>query len=141
MRKKLDKDQNSSGEISKKIEVLEEKLVVEKKQIETGKVVITKKVMEEEVPLGLKGFKEKLEVDVKKIGQLMDEPGPGVRKEGDSTIYAVYREVYVKKVILEEEIWVTKLRSEQTFEDLEKLRREEVYIGKVTKKPPREPKK
>lgn len=141
MRKKLDKDQNSSGEISKKIEVLEENLVVEKKQIETGKVVITKKVMEEEVPLGLKGFKEKLEVDVKKIGQLMDEPGPGVRKEGDSTIYAVYREVYVKKVILEEEIWVTKLRSEQTFEDPEKLKREEVYIGKVTKKPPREPKK
>lgn len=138
MKKRKDQPTPDNEQRPKKVEVLQEDLVVGKKEIETGKIVLTKKVLEEEVPLDLSGFEEELRVNVKKIGQLMDEPGPAIRTEGDSTIYSVYKEVYVKKVILEEEVWVTKTVNQRSFEDLEKLKREEIYVGRVSKKPPRE---
>lgn len=138
MKKKKDQPISDEAQRSKKIEVLQEDLVVGKKEIETGKIVLTKNVLEEEVPLNLSGFEEDLEVKVNKVGQLMDEPGPAIRTEGDSTVYSVYREVYVKKVILEEEVWVTKKVKNRSFEDLEKLKREEIIVGRVSKKPPRE---
>ncbi len=137
MKKKKDQPTPAEDQKTKKVEVLQEDLVVGKKEIETGKIVLTKRVLEEEVPIELSGFEEELEVNVKKIGQLMDEPGPATRTEGDSTIYSVYKEVYIKKVILEEEIWVTKKVNQRSFEDLEKLKREEISIGRVSKYPPR----
>lgn len=138
MKRKKDQTTPANDKNTKKVEVVQEDLVVGKKEIETGKIVLTKKVLEEEVPLDLSGFEEELDVNIKKIGQLMDEPGPAMRTEGDSTIYSVYREVYVKKVILEEEVWVTKKVNQRSYEDLEKLRREQISVGRVTKKPPRE---
>ncbi len=136
MKKKKDQSAPDKDHNSKKVEVIQEDLVVGKKEVETGKILITKKVLEEEVPLNLSGFEEELQVNVKKIDQLLDEPGPAIRTEGDSTIYSVYREVYLKKVILEEEVWVTKKVNQRSFEDLEKLKREEIHVGRVSKKSP-----
>lgn len=118
----------------KKIPVVEENISIGKKKLETGKVRITKKVMEEEVPLNFTGIEEEIEIDVKKIGKVVDKPGKAVRTEGDTTIYSVYREVFVKQTILEEEVWVTKKRNEKTFKGPEKLKREVIDIEREPKK-------
>lgn len=116
---------------SDKIELAEENLHVEKKIIETGRVKISKKVLKEDVPVNLSGFDEEIEIDRKKIGRVVDKPGPAVRKEGDSTIYSLYKEVYVKQTVLEEEVWVSKKRVQKSFEGKEKLRREVLEIERT----------
>lgn len=118
-----------------KISLVEEKLSVEKKVVETGKVKLTKKVIEEDVPKDLTGYEEEIEIDVKKIGQVVDKPGKAVRTEGDSTIYSVYREQYVKQTILEEEVWVTKKRTEKNYNSPEKLKREVIEVERSRKEP------
>lgn len=114
-------------------EVIEERLVIDKVKLETGKVKLTKKVYEEEVPLDLSTTQEEIEVEVRKIGRVVDAPGEAVRKEGDSTIYSVYREVYVKQTLLEEEIWINRKRSVQQFEQPQTLRREEITVERSSK--------
>ncbi|MDT0691007.1 DUF2382 domain-containing protein [Salegentibacter sp. F188] len=118
-----------------KISVVEEKLSVDKMKVKTGEVKLTKKIVEEDIPQNLTGFEEEVEVDVKKIGQIVDKPGEAVRTKGDTTIYSVYREQYVKQTILEEEVWVTKKRKEKTFRSSEKLRREVINIERSGKEP------
>lgn len=131
--KKINKKEFTSGE-PEKIELTEENLQVEKKEIETGSVKISKRVLEEEVPIDLSGFQEEIEIDRKKIGRVVDKPGPAVREEGDATVYSLYKEVYVKQIILEEEVWIVKNKIQKTFRGEEKLKREVLEIERTPAK-------
>lgn len=122
------KEKSKKEDKSNVQEVIEEKLVIDKKKVETGKVKLTKRVYEEEVPVDLTTTKENVKVDVKKIGRVVDEPGDAVRQEGDSTVYSVYKEVYVKQTVLEEEVWVTRETTTQKFDKPQTLRREEIIV-------------
>lgn len=115
-------------------EVLEERLVVDKRKVVTGKVILEKKVYEDEVPYETSGFQEEAVIDVKKIGKIVDSPGPSVREEGNTTIFSVYREELVKQVVLVEEIHVTKKKSNQTYKGTKILKREEVNIKRSSEK-------
>ena len=115
-------------------EVLEERLIIDKKRVVTGKVILEKKVYEDEVPYETTGFQEEAVIDVKKIGKIVDTPGPSVREEGDTTIFSVYREELVKQVILVEEIHITKKRTNQTYKGSKFLKREEVDIKRSSEK-------
>lgn len=115
----------------KKIEVTEENLQVEKKKIETGRVKISKKILEEDLPIDLSGFEEEIEIDRKKIGRVVDKLGPAVRQEGDSSVYSLYKEVYVKQIILEEEVWISKKQVQKSYKAKEKLRREVLDIERT----------
>lgn len=134
MRKEDDRRQNinSTANSSNKIDIIEERLVVGKEKVETGKVVLHKRVIEEEVPLDLELIEEHMDVEVKKIGVVVDKPGPPVRQEGDTKIYSVYREVYVKQTILEEEVRITKKQTTKPFHTSEKLRREVIDVERVS---------
>lgn len=135
------KKKNQKKDKSNIQEVIEEKLVIDKKKVETGKVKLTKKVHEEEVPVDLTATHEKINVDVKKIGRVVDGPNDPVRQEGNSTVYSVYREVYVKQTILEEEVWVTREKTTQQFKKPETLRREEIVVERSsTEKDKEQPK-
>lgn len=116
---------------TKKIELAEENLQVEKKQIETGRVKISKKVLKEEIPIDLSGFEEEIEIDRKKIGRVVEKPGPAVRTEGDSTVYSLYKEIYIKQTILEEEVWISKKQIRKSFRGKEQLRREFLDIERT----------
>ena len=120
---------------SDKIQLAEENLHVEKKEIETGRVKLSKKVLKEEVPIDFSGFDEEIEIDRKKVGRVVDKPGPAVRKEGDSTVYSLYKEIYVKQTVLEEEVWITKKQVHKSFQGKEKLRREVLEIERTPSKP------
>src|SRR5690606_39776187 len=88
----------------KKIDIIEERLVVDKEIVDKGRVRLHKRIIEEDVPLDLELTEEHVVVEVKKIGNVVDKIGPVVREEGDTKIYSVFREIYVKQTILEEEV-------------------------------------
>ena len=71
----------------KKVDIIEERLVVDKEKVDKGKVILHKRIIEEDVPLDLELTEEHIDVEVKKIGKLVDHPGPSVREEGDTYIY------------------------------------------------------
>lgn len=125
-------DSIHKGKTSEVKEVLEERLVISKEKVITGKVIIEKKVYEDEVPYETTGFQEEAIIDIKKIEKIVDAPGPSVREEGDTTIFSVYREEFVKQVILVEEIYVTKKKTKQSYKGSKMLKREEIEIKRST---------
>ncbi|MCF2488589.1 YsnF/AvaK domain-containing protein [Dyadobacter sp. CY347] len=119
----------SSGE-TQKIPVIEEKLMISSKLIETGTVSVSKKVLEEEVFVDATVTSDVLTVERKEINQYVDSAPPAVRQEGDVTIFSVVKEVLVveKRLMLVEEIHITKHQDQdqKTFSQI--LRKEEVTV-------------
>ena len=112
------------------IPVLEEQVVVAKDTIETGKILIRKRVHEEEVSVNLPIIEEGYEVERKTVDkQLLAEP-PAVRHEEGNMIIPVVREVMVveKRYEVIEEIHVRKTRSEIPNQEQVTLRKESVDI-------------
>jgi stress response protein YsnF len=132
MNKYSKRNQDLKSKDAKKIEIVEERLVVDKKKVEKGSVVLHKRVIEEDIPLDLNLTEEHIDIEVKKIGEVVDKLGPPMREEGDTTIYSVYREIYVKQIILEEEVRITKKLTKKPFHTSEKLRREVVDVERVS---------
>lgn len=114
-----------------KIRLTEENLKVTKKKIETGRIKISKKVLEEEVPVDLSGFEEEIKIERKKIDRVVEKPGPAVRKEGDSTVYSLYREVFIKQTIFDEEVWISKTQTPTSNKRKEKVRKEILEIERT----------
>lgn len=116
---------------SNKIEVIEEQLSVDKKEIETGKVRLTKTVVEEDVSTDLTLTEENIDVKVKKVNQIVEQRGPASEVQGDTTIYYVYKEIYVKQIILEEEVHVRRVKSTNRITDLPKLKKEKIHVDRI----------
>ena len=125
------KEKMSKKDNPEKIELKKENLHVEKQKIETGRVKISKKVLKEEIPIELQGYVEDVEIKRKKINRLVQTPGPAVRKEGEATVYSLYKEVYVKQLMLEEEVWISKKKIKKSFRGKEKLKREVLDIERT----------
>ena len=110
------------------IPVIEEHIHIGKDIIETGKVKIAKKVLVANYDADIPVFKEEVIIERKPINEFIDGNAPGIRLEGDTTIIPIIKEVMVKRMMLVEELYVTKRRIEQTASVHETLRREEVFI-------------
>lgn len=127
---KKDKRNLKSPE-AEKIKIKEEELHVKKKKINTGSVKISKKVLKEETPIDLTGFVEEIEVKRRPVNRVVDAPGPAVRTEGDATVYSLYKEVYVKQTILEEEVWISKKKVQKSYKGKAELKREVLDIERT----------
>lgn len=121
--------ENTPGSV---IPVVQEELHVDKKQVETGKVHVAKKVITEPVNVEVPVIQEDVVVEKKALNQYIDTPPPGIRQEGDTTIISVVKEVLVKRLVLVEEIHITKRRTETSAQVQENLRKEEVTINRIT---------
>lgn len=132
MNREDDRRQDPDHNGPKKIDIIEERLVVDKEKVDKGKVVLHKRIIEEDVPLDLELTEEHIDVEVKKIGRVVDEIGPAVREEGDTKIYSVYREVYVKQTILEEEVRIIRHHTRKPFHTSETLRREVIDVERIS---------
>ena len=91
------------------VPVIEERAVVQREIIETGKVHIRKKVTEEKATVNLPIINESYEVlHVPVPKQVLDAPPPAVRYEGDKMIIPVIKEITVmqKKYEVIEEVHV-----------------------------------
>ena len=96
-----DNNPASSGhsQESRTIPVVEEHLQIGKQVIESGKVNISKKVLEENYNSEIAVFKEEVIVERKPVDQYIEGDVPGIRLVGDTTIIPVIKEVVIKRLV------------------------------------------
>ena len=111
------------------IPIIEEKLIVGKQTVETGKVRLIKTVSEYQEqlnePLAVRTF------DVERV--LLNQPvdtAPAMRQEGSTTIYPIVEEqlMLTKRLILKEELRVTLRETERLDTQVVTLRREHLTV-------------
>ncbi|GGC13984.1 YsnF/AvaK domain-containing protein [Dyadobacter sediminis] len=121
---------DSSCDQSQTIPVIEEKLVITSENVETGRVLVSKRVLEEEATWNGIIAREELRVERKEINQYVKDAPAAVRQEGDVTIVSVVKEVLVveKRLMLVEELHITRHHHQEQQSFTETLRKEEVTV-------------
>jgi uncharacterized protein (TIGR02271 family) len=113
---------------SKTIPVMREQVKIEKQSFDRKKVRVEKKIKSQKVNVEVPIIEEELTVNKVPINKYVENPPPAVRHEGNTMIISVLKEVVEKRLVLVEEIHVTKNRN-QTISNTEvELREEEVFI-------------
>jgi uncharacterized protein (TIGR02271 family) len=123
--------------------VLEERVVIRREVVEAGRVRITRQVHEheEEVPVHLQH--EEVQVERVPLNQTLPAgaPAPVTRYEGDTMIIPVLREVAVveTRLLLVEELRVTKRQVTTQHTEPVQLRREELTVERLPASSPEAP--
>lgn len=117
------------------VPVVAEELVVETRPVETGRVRITKTVQERAEVVDEPLLQERVAVERVPVGRVVEGP-VAVRYEGDVMIVPVLEEVLVveKRLMLTEELRITRQRTEKRAPQTVTLRREEVSVERVPPK-------
>ena len=115
------------------IPVLEEEIKVTKKVIDTGVVNISKTIKESTEHIDIPLSSEEVIVNRVPKNELIDTMPAASRYEGDVMIIPVLKEVAVveKRMILVEEIHISKIKSEKTETQEVVVRKEEVNITRT----------
>jgi len=125
------KDDNFTSDNTEVIQVVEEKIVVGKERVVTGKVKIRKSVTEEVHAVSVPIVNDEYEVvRVNVEPKTLLAPPAAVRQEGDTTVISVIREITVveKRYEVIEEIRVTRRKTELPLIHEITLRKEHVKI-------------
>jgi uncharacterized protein (TIGR02271 family) len=109
------------------IPVIEEHILLGREVVETGRVRITKIVSEEPEASVVPLVHEEVNVERVARNQYVDT-APDVRQEGETTIIPIVREVLVKRLLVVEELHVTKRRIETMETQQVVLRKETVTV-------------
>ncbi|WKN42182.1 YsnF/AvaK domain-containing protein [Tunicatimonas pelagia] len=111
------------------IPVIKEQVVIDKRSADTAKVRIAKSVNERNVQLDITEEQDTVMVERVPVGRMV-EIEPTARHEGDTLTIPVLREEVVieKKIILVEEIRVTKKKGETTRKVDVTLKEEDIDI-------------
>ena len=119
------------------IPLTEERLRVGKREVERGRVVVRKRVETREELAEAVLQREELSVERVPLGVPVDAPPP-VREEGDVLIVPVLEERLVvrTRLVLKEELRVTRRRRAETFREPVRLRAE---VAEVAREPGRDP--
>jgi len=114
------------------IPVIREELRVARREIERGGVRVHKRVEEREEVVEEPAYREEVTVERVPLGQPIDEE-IGSRQEGDTLIIPVLEEMLVveKRLVLKEEVRITKRRIEETEQARIVLREEHVDIEEL----------
>ena len=125
-----DSNRPSNEEKAQTIPVIEEQLRADKKVVETGKVHISKKVVENQTSVTLPLIEESYSVERVPVNQVVDEPPQALRYEGDTMIIPVMREILVvqKRYEILEEIRLTKKVTQEQHTEQVTLLKEEVDV-------------
>ncbi|RIV23451.1 DUF2382 domain-containing protein [Fibrisoma montanum] len=125
---------NPDQELPRTIPVIQEQVRIDKEVVETGHIRLSKLVHEEEQTVDVPTTHEEVNVHRVTINQYVDVPPPPIRYEGDTMIIPILREVVVveKRLVLVEEVHVTKRRTETHKPQQVTLRREEVVVQRDT---------
>jgi len=119
------------------IPVVVEELEVHKRTVETGRVRIRKTVTEREELIDQPLLREEVQVEHIPIQRIVDGP-VAIRQEGDVLVIPVVEEVLVveKRLILREEIRVTRRRVEEHHSERVVLRNEQVSVERSDAREP-----
>jgi len=121
-----------SVERGKVIPAIQEEVDVSKRNIETGRVRIHKKVNQADTTVDEPLIKEAFEVRRVPINRIVDGPVE-TRQEGDTTIFPLLEEVLVieKRLLLREELHVTRKREQVHDPQTVTLRKEEIEVERL----------
>lgn len=117
------------------IPVTEEALVVERRTVDVGTVSISSNTETRNVVVDEPVFVEELHIERHRIDRPVSLHTPPVtRTEGDTTVIPVLEEVVVveKRLMLREEVRITRIRRAQATRQVVPLRREEVHVQRST---------
>jgi uncharacterized protein (TIGR02271 family) len=123
----------SEGSIDNpKLTLLAEQLSVEKEAVETGRVRVDKQTRTREVFIDEDLLREYAEIERTPIGKQVFEVPP-VRQDGETTIIPIVEEVLYteRRLILKEEVKITRRRSTEKFQDRVALRYQEAVVTRV----------
>jgi len=114
------------------VPVMAEEAVIGKRRVESGKVRVHKTVRSTEKVVDEPVVREEVHVERVAINRPIDAP-VGPRQEGDTLIVPLLEEVLVveKRLILKEEIRITRRRVEQRSSQTVTLRTEEATVERV----------
>jgi uncharacterized protein (TIGR02271 family) len=112
--------------------VLEERLEVSKREVETGRLRLQKRVREEEQTVDEPLLADEIIIERVPVNRLVDRPA-AARMEGDTTVIPLFEEQIVlqKRLVLREEVRVTRRRIEHRAAEVVTVRREEVIIDRI----------
>jgi uncharacterized protein (TIGR02271 family) len=128
-------DSSSTG--LEKLELLAEELVVQRRQVESGRVrvdVVTREHQElVDVPLA----HERVVVERIPIDRIIDAI-PAVREEGDTIIVPVVEEILIveRRLKLKEELHVKRVRTAEQHQESVTLRRQEAVVTRTPAEAP-----
>ncbi len=111
------------------VPVIAESVEVEKRQVESGRVRIEKTVQTTDQVVNESLVHEDVEIERVPINQVLAGP-VGNRQEGDTLVVPVFKEVLVieKRLMLVEEVRITRRRTEQPFSQTVPVRTESVAV-------------
>ena len=114
------------------IPVMAETLAIDKRQVETGRVRIRKIVHEHEQTVDPPLWREEVVIERVPINRVVNEP-PSTRSEGETLILPLLEEVFVveKRLLLKEEVRITKRRIDTHAPQRVTLRREEATVERI----------
>ena len=120
--------QQSSGDII--IPVIEEQVVINKKVVDTAKVNVRKTVHEDVESYAIPLIEEHVSIERIPKNIFVDSMPPAIRHEGDVTIIPVLKEVAVveKRIMLVEEVHITKYTTQKTETHEVALKKEQVDV-------------
>ena len=123
---------NPPSDDTRVIPVIEETLDVQTRRVETGGVRITKVVHEREEVVNVPRVREEVTVERVTLNRIVDTP-VSMRQEGDTLIIPLLEEVIVmeKRLMVKEELRITKRRIEEQASQQVTLRREEVVVERL----------
>jgi len=115
-----------------RIPVIREEAIVQTRPVEGGGVRVHKTVNEREEVIQQPTYQEDVDVERIAVGRVVDIV-PQVREEGDTLIIPVLEEMLVveKRLVLKEEVRITRRRTQQTEEARVVLREEQVQIERI----------
>ena len=115
-----------------KLNLLAEELAVGKEAVETSRVRVSKETHTREAAIDETLFHEHADVETVPIGRQIFEM-PSVRQEGDTIIVPIVEEVLhtERRLILKEEVKITRRRKTEQFHDSVTLRYQEAVITRV----------
>jgi uncharacterized protein (TIGR02271 family) len=116
------------------IPVLEEVVEVAAKEIETGRVRVQKYIEQYEREIDEVGWAEQIEIEKVPVNRILDtDQTPGARFEDGTLVVPLLEETLVlqKKILLKEELRITRVRHDVRHRQRIPLRREQVSVERL----------
>ena len=110
--------------------VIEEQALISREVVESGRLRIRKTVQQVEQPVQVTLQHDEVQVEHVPVNQFVadDAPLPGSRQEGDVLIVPILREVVVTRVLIVEELHISKRVVEEDFTSTVQLRQEQIQV-------------
>lgn len=115
-----------------KLTLLAEELTVAKEAVETGRVRVSKQTHTREVAVDEDLLRESAEIETVPIGRQISEM-PSVRHEGETIVVPIVEEILhtERRLILKEEVRITRRKTTEQFHDRVTLRYQEAVVTRV----------